>query len=164
MIDLGGERPARAAEAVALEHLETHAPPRSRRSLAAGVLDARLRVRATRHRADRERSCSHASVTVRTWHRGSAKAGAVGSGPLSSRRSSSSAESSSSRSGRWRPSPATERVAKTDRAEQIRLLLRGVPLGVVCQPEPQPVRMPRSCEESWTMSSRRSPSLRLRGG
>jgi hypothetical protein len=51
VIDLGGERPARAAEAITLEHLEPQHSPRSRRSLATRVLRAGLSVGTSRDRA-----------------------------------------------------------------------------------------------------------------
>jgi hypothetical protein len=60
VIDLGGERPtSSAAEAVAPEHLEPQRSPGSGRSSAARMLGAGLRVQASRHRADGERSSRH---------------------------------------------------------------------------------------------------------
>jgi hypothetical protein len=60
VVNLGGERPAAsAAEAVTLQYSQAQPPPRSRGSTAARVLGAGLRLGATRHRADGQRSSRH---------------------------------------------------------------------------------------------------------
>jgi hypothetical protein len=69
VIDLGGERLARAAEAITPQHPQAQRSPGSRRSSAARVLGAGLSVWASRHDADGERSSRHRQKVGQTGNR-----------------------------------------------------------------------------------------------